>query len=331
MKVLITGSCGLVGSEAAEFYLNRNHSVLGIDNNLRKKFFGDNGDTGWMLRRLNGFGNYEHCNIDIRSPGIITAFRHFKPDLVIHCAGQPSHDWAASDPKEDFTVNAYGTLNLLCAMKDHAPWSTFVFMSTNKVYGDAPNSIPVKELDTRYEFKGDEFRNGIDESMSIDQSVHSLFGASKASADLIVQEYGKYFGLNTGVFRAGCITGRRHSGAEQHGFLSYIAKCKEYTVYGYIGKQLRDQIHSIDIVRAIDEFRKNPRQGEVYNMGGGKENTISVLEALYVMGVDYNYDPTPRVGDHRCYYSDTSKFRNCYPDWSIQYPLDKILDELKGE
>ena len=326
MRVLVTGSCGLVGSEAAEFYARRGHEVMGVDNNARKKYFGKTGDTGKMKQRLLGFSNYIHASLDVASKKAGEVVKEFQPELIVHCAGQPSHDYAAKNQMEDFAANATGTLNLLCACPRS---STFVFMSTNKVYGDAPNTIKVRELPTRYEY---EDCGGVDETMTVDQSTHSFFGVSKLYADLVVQEYGRNFGMNTACFRAGCITGKRHAGAAEHGFLSYMANTqKDYTIYGYNGKQLRDQIHSKDMVAAIDAFRKNPKPAAVYNIGGGKKNTISVMEAVGIFGVDYKYVDTPRVGDHRCYYSDTTKFENDY-SWKIKHTINDIIEELaKGE
>jgi len=288
MKVIVTGSCGLIGSEAVIYYNRRADLVVGIDNNMRATYFGQDGDTTWMRKKLESdCENYKHIPRDIRNrKSIFRIFREVKPDLVIHCAAQPSHDLAARIPFVDFEVNALGTLNLLEATRQFANDAVFIFMSTNKVYGDLPNKIKLKEMKTRWEFDDPRYINGIPESFSIDQSKHSLFGASKVAADIIVQEYGRYFGMKTVAFRGGCLTGTAHSSAELHGFLAYLYKTalngRTYTIYGYKGKQVRDQIHSYDVIKAFDEFYKNPKCGEVYNIGGGKENSVSVLEAIEI-------------------------------------------------
>ncbi|MFA6048910.1 MAG: NAD-dependent epimerase/dehydratase family protein [Candidatus Micrarchaeia archaeon] len=339
-KVLVTGSGGLIGSESAKFFCEKGFDVAGIDNDLRASFFGSEASTKWNAEALSKtFENYLHFSADIRDEKTIREIfekNHF--DLIIHCAAQPSHDWAAKDPKTDFTVNANGTLNLLENFRQYCPNATFIFTSTNKVYGDTPNALPLIELETRFELPEDHpYYNGIDESMSIDQSLHSLFGVSKTAADLLVQEYGKYFGLNTSVFRGGCLTGPAHSGTELHGFLAYLVKCistgREYTIYGYNGKQVRDNIHSRDLVKAFYEVYKRPMKGEAYNIGGSRHSNVSMLEAIQkieeITGKKANvqYVEKNRVGDHKWYVSDVSKFKRHYPDWSFEYDTDRILRE----
>jgi CDP-paratose 2-epimerase len=340
MKVVITGSCGLIGSEAVRYFDRRAEIVLGIDNNMRADFFGPEGDTNWMRKALGAeCAKYQHQSVDIRDrEKIAKIVKELKPHLIIHCAAQPSHDLAARLPFVDFEVNAVGTLNLIEATRRWAPEAVFIFMSTNKVYGDAPNSIKLKELATRWEYDDLRYVNGIPESFDIDQSKHSLFGASKVAADIMVQEYGLYFGMKTVVFRGGCLTGQGHSGAELHGFLSYLFKASlngnRYTIYGYKGKQVRDQIHSIDVIRAFDEFYKNPSCGAVYNLGGGKENSVSILESLdrveQLLGkrIDYKYSDKNRIGDHICYYSNLAKLKNDFPNWALTYSIDDIFDEF---
>ncbi len=340
MKVLITGSCGLIGSEAVKFYDKRAELVVGIDNNMRAKFFGIDGDTSWKRRELVATcHNYKHFSIDIRNgKRVEKIINEVRPELIIHSAAQPSHDLAAKIPQTDFGVNAVGTLNLLEATRKVIPDSVFIFVSTNKVYGDAPNRINLKELATRWEYDDPNFTLGIPETFTIDQSKHSLFGVSKLAADVLTQEYGRYFGMKTGIFRGGCLTGPGHSSAELHGFLSYFFKAaangKTYTIYGYKGKQVRDQIHSEDVINAFHEFYKNPKSGEVYNLGGGKENSVSILECidrveqLMHQKINHIYSDQNRVGDHICYYSDLSKLRNDYPNWSINHTLNNIFDEL---
>jgi CDP-paratose 2-epimerase len=331
VKVLVTGSCGLIGSEAVRFYDKRADLIIGIDNNMRAEFFGQDGDTTWIKNKLKtDCKKYQHLDVDIRDRNrILKIIDELKPDLIIHCAAQPSHDLAAKIPFTDFEVNAVGTLNLLEASRASAPETTFIFMSTNKVYGDAPNRIKLKELKTRWDYDDPRYFNGIPESFTIDQSRHSLFGASKVAADVMVQEYGYYFGMKTVAFRGGCLTGPAHSGAKLHGFLSYLFKTAQngglYTIYGYKGKQVRDQIHSVDVIRAFDEFYNNPKCGEVYNLGGGKENTISVLEAIekaqQLLGkkIDHVYSDENRIGDH---------IRADFPNWSITYPIEEILESF---
>ena len=340
MKVLVTGSNGLVGSEAVLYYDRQGASVLGIDNNMRRDFFGPAGDTAWMLQTLQrSCKHFTHRDIDIRDrAAIFDLFRKEKPDIIIHCAAQPSHDLAKDRPLDDFEVNALGTLNLLEASRQNSPNSVFVFASTNKVYGDAPNEVTVKELPTRWEYAREEDYPGINETCRIDNCLHSLFGASKASADILCQEYGKYFGMKVGIFRAGCMTGSAHSGVPLHGFLSYLVKVavrnETYTIIGYKGKQVRDQIHSFDVISAFDAFVQNPRPGQVYNLGGGRENNASVLECIAMiqqrLGREMKtvYVEEPRVGDHICYISDLRKLKAHYPGWKITKSLETIIDEI---
>jgi CDP-paratose 2-epimerase len=314
--------------------------VYGIDNNLRRFFFGEDGDTTWVLERLKAqVQGFVHRNDDIRDrAAVLAAIEEIHPDVIIHCAAQPSHDLAAKLPFEDFDTNAVGTLNLLEATRRHAPEAAFVFMSTNKVYGDAPNRIPLKELATRWDYDDPAYAEGIPETFSIDNSLHSLFGASKVAADVLCQEYGRYFGMKTGIFRGGCLTGVNHSGAELHGFLAYFFKAaaqkRTYTIFGYKAKQVRDQIHSHDVVRAFEAFIENPRPGEVYNLGGGKANSVSMLETierveeLLGMKVQTTYSDQARIGDHICYYSDLAKMRSHFPAWDITRSLDDIFEEF---
>ena len=341
--VLITGSCGLVGSESVRFFTSKGFDVVGIDNNSRLKFFGKEGDTRWMKNNLiKSHNNYTHKNADIRNYlALEKIYKRYKNSikLIIHSAAQPSHDWAKKEPFVDFNINALGTLNLLNLTKKYSYNSPFIFLSTNKVYGDNPNLLPLRELNSRWEIsKKNKFFRGIDESMSIDNCLHSFFGASKSYADLIVQEYGKNEGLKTVCFRAGCITGPNHSGARLHGFLSYLVKSsikrKSYSIYGYKGKQVRDNIHSYDLVKCFWNYFKKPRIGEVYNMGGGRKSNCSILEALsYVesianIKVKRIYHKTNRVGDHIWYVSDTKKFRTHYPDWKQKHDTKQIIKEL---
>ncbi len=341
--VIVTGSAGLIGSETVKFYYNKGYRVIGIDNNLRKVFFGEDASTEWNKQELiSNFKNYTHYDADIRDFKIISdIFKTYSSDikLIVHTAAQPSHDWAANDPFMDFSVNATGTLNLLEVFRHICPDAVFIFTSTNKVYGDLPNHLPLKELDTRFEIEdGHRWVNGIDETMSIDQSKHSLFGASKTAADLMVQEYGRYFGLKTTIFRGGCLTGPAHSGTKLHGFLSYLMRCcitkKKYYIYGYKGKQVRDNIHSYDLVNAFNYYFENPRIAEVYNIGGSRYANISILEAiklceeisgnkLYNEYVDQN-----RSGDHIWWISNVSKFKNHYPKWDFKYDIRKTLEEI---
>jgi len=340
MKVLVTGSNGLVGSEAVLYYDRQGASVLGIDNNMRRDFFGPAGDTAWMLQTLQrSCKHFTHRDIDIRNrAAIFDLFRKEKPDIIIHCAAQPSHDLAKDRPLDDFEVNALGTLNVLEATRQNVPNAVFVFASTNKVYGDAPNEVTVKELPTRWEYAREEDYPGISETCRIDNCLHSLFGASKASADILCQEYGKYFGMRVGIFRAGCMTGSAHSGVPLHGFLSYLVKVavrnETYTIIGYKGKQVRDQIHSFDVISAFDAFVQNPRPGEVYNLGGGRENNASVLECIAMIQQRLDremktvYVEEPRMGDHICYISDLRKLKKHYPCWKITKSLETIIDEI---
>ena len=341
---LITGSAGLIGAEATRFFIGKGFKVVGIDNDMRKYFFGQEASTDWNRRILEEtFSEYTHYSVDIRSQKDINRiFAKYSTDIkiVIHAAAQPSHDWAAKEPMTDFTVNANGTLVMLEAARQYCPESSFIFTSTNKVYGDAPNFLPLVELETRWEVDENHqyFKNGIDESMSIDQCKHSLFGASKVAADVIVQEYGRYFGMKTGIFRGGCLTGGGHSGTELHGFLSYLMLCclegRRYTILGYKGKQVRDNIHSRDLVNMLWHFHLNPRPGEVYNAGGSRHSNASMLEAVklceQISGkkLDYIYDETNRIGDHIWYISDVSKFKKHYPDWDYQYDLNDIISEI---
>lgn len=339
---LITGSAGLIGSEAVRFFSSQGYRVVGIDNDMRAYYFGaDASNKHNKDALLSELGErYVHYNIDIRDKEAVEAiFKEHAPDIVIHTAAQPSHDWAVKEPYTDFTVNADGTLVLLENTRLHAPNATFIFTSTNKVYGERPNSLPLKELETRYEVDSSHpFFSGIDESMSIDQTLHSLFGASKVAADVMVQEYGRYFGMKTAVFRGGCLTGPNHSGAQLHGFLAYLVKCvatgTPYTIFGYKGKQVRDNIHAFDLVQMFWHFHKNPRGGEVYNAGGGREANISMMEAIQMaekmLGkvAHVTYSDEPRVGDHIWYISDLSKFKSHYPEWSITYDMEKTMSAI---
>jgi CDP-paratose 2-epimerase len=339
-NILVTGSSGLIGSEAVEYFDRQGHQVTGMDNNMRRVFFGPAGDTLWNLERLKrATRHFTHAALDIRDRAAIEElFRARRFDLIVHCAAQPSHDKARDIPLLDFEVNALGTVNLLEATRQHCPDAVFAFLSTNKVYGDAPNEIPMKELATRYDYARAEDFNGVDETCRIDRTLHSLFGASKAAADLVAQEYGRYFKMSVGVFRGGCLTGPAHSGVELHGFLAYLVKVAingaQYSVFGYKGKQVRDNIHSHDVVRAIEEFAANPRPGEVYNIGGGRENSISILEAIELIEqmtggkLDWRYVEEARKGDHICYISNLAKFKSHYPKWKITRGLDAILEEI---
>lgn len=339
-KILITGSSGLIGSEVCLHFSRIGWKVFGLDNNQRAIFFGPNGDTRWNQRRIESIiPDFTHLEVDIRDRHrIIDLISEIKPDAIVHTAAQPSHDRAAAIPFEDFDTNAVGTLNLLEATRRYSLEIPFVHMSTNKVYGDAPNEIAMIEMSKRFDFSDPKFINGIPESFSIDQTKHSLFGASKVSADVVVQEYGRYFGMPTVCLRGGCLTGPSHSGVELHGFLSYLVKCnlehREYTVFGYKGKQVRDNIHSYDVARFIEEFIADPRQGEVYNLGGGKDNTCSILEAFDIISdisgnpMKYKYDENNRIGDHICYYSDLRKMKSHYPNWDITKSLYATIEEI---
>jgi len=341
--VLITGSSGLIGSACVRHFSVLGWEVFGLDNNARAGFFGPDGDTTATKRRLRDKYGFVSWPTDIRDVGTVNQIvNSVKPNLVIHAAAQPSHDYAAAHPFEDFETNARGTLNLLEAVRQHAPEAVFVFLSTNKVYGDAPNSMALEELPTRYELTGmgNFTRAGFDETLPIDQSLHSLFGCSKAAADLYTQEYGRNFGMKTVCLRCGCLTGSAHAGAEQHGFLAYLAKCcregRKYRVFGYEGRQVRDNLHSMDIATACHEFYKNPRAGEVYNLGGGRANSISILEAIAEIEkrvgkrMDWEYLDSPRKGDHIVWLTDYSKFQSHYPGWQVRVSLPEILDEICG-
>jgi CDP-paratose 2-epimerase len=338
--VLVTGSCGLVGSEVTRFFAGLGFAVSGIDDNHRRVFFGPDGDTNWVRSRLQEeLPSYRHFAIDIRDrEAVLKLMEEFKPDLIVHAAAQPSHDRATSIPFLDFEVNALGTLHLLEAARQFCPESPFIHMSTNKVYGDGPNRLPLAELETRWEYADSANEHGIAETFSIDQSMHSLFGASKLAGDVMVQEYGRYFGMPTCCLRGGCLTGPNHSGVELHGFLSYLVKCavegREYKVFGYKGKQVRDNIHSQDVAQFMYEFWKAPRCAEVYNLGGGKENSCSILEA-FKMAEDcsgkkmkWSYLSASRMGDHICYYSDLRKMKSHYPAWSVTRTLPSIFEEI---
>lgn len=342
-KVLITGAAGLIGSESVRFFCEKGFEIIGIDNDMRKYFFGEDASTDWNRKLLEEKypKQYKHITVDIRENSDIEAiFKRTKFDLIIHSAAQPSHDWAAKEPFTDFTVNANGTLVLLENFRKYCPDAVFIFTSTNKVYGDLPNKLPLVEQERRYEIEENHhfYNNGIDETMSIDDSKHSLFGASKVAADILTQEYGKYFGLRTTVFRGGCLTGPNHSGTQLHGFLAYLVKCiatgQEYTIFGYKGKQVRDNIHSYDLVNAFWHVYQKPRQGEAYNIGGSRHSNISILEAIDKIGTilgkraNYKYIDQNRIGDHVWYVSDVSKFKSHYPDWSFKYDSDGILNEL---
>lgn len=339
--VLITGSGGLIGSESVKFFCNKGFRVIGIDNDMRSYFFGQEASTKWSVANSKKtMPNYMHLNIDIRDiKKIEELFKETTFDLIIHTAAQPSHDWAAREPFTDFSVNATGTLVLLENFRKYCPKAVFIYTSTNKVYGDTPNTLPLVEKETRYEIdKKHQYKNGIDETMSIDQTTHSLFGVSKASADLMVQEYGRYFNLKTTIFRGGCLTGPNHSGTELHGFLAYLGKCiaigKEYKIFGYKGKQVRDNIHSFDLVNAFWHVYKKPRVAEVYNIGGARHSNISMLEAIDKFEVltgkkaRITYEKKNRVGDHIWYVSDVSKFKKHYPAWDFKYSIDDILKEI---
>lgn len=340
MRMLVTGSSGLIGSEVVSHFHRLGWQVDGVDNNMRADFFGPQGDTRWNQHRLEAtLRRFTHHELDIRDRAdVLRCVEEISPDVIVHTAAQPSHDLAAKRPFDDFDVNAVGTLNLLEAARRFAPEAIFIFMSTNKVYGDAPNELPLKELETRWDYELPEDYHGIREDMRIDRSKHSLFGASKAAADIMVQEYGRYFGLKTCCLRGGCLTGPNHSGVELHGFLSYLIKVNIagglYRVYGYKGKQVRDNIHSYDVARFIEMFIDNPHPGEVYNIGGGRGNACSILEAFEMAEavtrkkMQFEYIETNREGDHICYISDLTKIRTQYPSWEITKNLDVIFEEI---
>ncbi len=341
---IVTGAAGLIGSEASRHFASQGLSVVGIDNDMRSELFGPEASTRWQQQTLQEeLGDrYTHVTADIRDEAAIDRlFQHYAGEirLIVHTAAQPSHDWAARDPKKDFSINAVGTLNLLEATRQSAADAVFIFTSTNKVYGDRPNSLPLIECDQRWEIDPQHrYHDGIDEDMSIDNSVHSLFGASKVAADVLVQEYGKYFGMKTAVFRGGCLTGPNHSGTQLHGFLAYLMKCTisgtPYTVFGYQGKQVRDNIHSHDLIQAFDHFYRAPRSGEVYNIGGSRFSNCSMREAIAICEqiagkeLQHSYQPANRTGDHIWYISDVSKFRQHYPQWNLTKNVPDILGEI---
>ncbi len=341
--ILVTGSAGLIGSETVKRFAGQGHRVVGIDNDMRQRFFGEEASTRGTRDQLRAsLPHYQHHEIDIRDAEAVNeVFQAHGRSLaaIVHTAAQPSHDWAARDPQMDFTVNANGTLNLLEAARNFCPETPFVFTSTNKVYGDTPNRLPLQELELRWEIEpGHEYEPGISESMSIDQTKHSLFGASKVAADVLVQEYGRYFGMPTACFRGGCLTGPAHAGTELHGFLSYLMKCtvsgRPYRVFGYKGKQVRDNIHSYDLVEAFAAFVRAPRVGEVYNIGGSRHSNCSMLEAIALCQeisgkkLSWEYVEDNRIGDHIWWISDVRKFRQYYPDWNFRYGLREILQEI---
>ncbi|MBS6577473.1 NAD-dependent epimerase/dehydratase family protein [Parabacteroides goldsteinii] len=340
MKLLVTGSSGLIGSEVCEHFSKLGWEIHGVDNDQRAVFFGPQGDTRWNQHRLEKtLPSFTHHELDMRNrEGIIKLVAEVKPDAIVHTAAQPSHDRAAAIPFDDFDTNAVGTLNLLEATRRYRLDIPFVHMSTNKVYGDAPNEIPLVELETRWEYADKQYLNGISETFRIDQSKHSIFGASKLSGDVMVQEYGRYFDMPTCVLRGGCLTGPNHTGVELHGFLSYLIKCnlegRKYMVYGYKGKQVRDNIHSHDVARFMEEFIEAPRVAEVYNIGGGKENTCSIWEAFAMIQklsgkeMIYEYNDENRIGDHICYYSNLRKMKVHYPNWKITRSLEQIFEEI---
>ena len=338
--MLVTGSSGLVGSEVCSYFAAKGWKIHGLDNNQRAIFFGEQGDTRWNQKRIEAsIPGFTHHELDIRDrPGVAELVKAVRPDAVVHTAAQPSHDRAAAIPFDDFDTNAVGTLNLLEAVRQSCPESPFVHMSTNKVYGDRPNTLSLRELETRWDFDDPDYIHGIPESFSIDQSKHSLFGASKVAADVMVQEYGRYFGIPSCCLRGGCLTGPNHSGVELHGFLSYLVKCnlegREYRVFGYGGKQVRDNIHSLDVARFIENFIESPRCGEVYNLGGGKGNACSILEAFKMVedrsgqAMKYAYLDENRIGDHIVYYSDLRKMCEHYPSWGITVSLRETIGQI---
>jgi CDP-paratose 2-epimerase len=341
---IITGSAGLIGSEASRYFAGQGLDIVGIDNDMRRRLFGEEASTRWQRQQLQQTlgARYRHVDTDIRDKAAIDRlFRRYGPDiaLVVHTAAQPSHDWAANAPEVDFSINATGTLNLLEATRQFAPEAVFIFTSTNKVYGDTPNRLPLVERDTRWEIEpGHPYAEGITEEMSIDQTLHSLFGASKVAADVLVQEYGRYFGLRSACFRGGCLTGPNHSGTQLHGFLAYLVKCaatgSPYTVFGYRGKQVRDNIHSADLIQAFDRFFRAPRSGEVYNIGGGRRSNCSMLEAIAVCEeitgrpMRWDYSETNRTGDHIWWISSLARFSAHYPGWGLTYGVREICHEI---
>jgi CDP-paratose 2-epimerase len=339
-RAIVTGSSGLIGSEVVAFLDERGWAVQGVDNNMRRDFFGEHGDTTWNLERLRReTKRFHHNGFDVRDRGTLDGLvREHRPALIVHAAAQPSHDLAASRPFDDFEVNAVGTLNLLEAARRHAPEAPFVFLSTNKVYGDAPNELELVELETRWDYADPRYRDGIDERMRIDATMHSIFGASKVAADVMVQEYGRYFGMPTACLRGGCLTGPHHSGAELHGFLAYLARAIRegltYRIYGYKGKQVRDNIHSYDVCTAIMAFADRPRAAAVYNLGGGRANSCSIVEAIAALEelhgrrLTTEYVDENRRGDHICYISDLTRFRSDYPEWELSLSLPEIYEQL---
>jgi CDP-paratose 2-epimerase len=338
-KLLVTGSSGLIGSEVVAFFCGQAWQVNGLDNNMRREFFGPQGDTSWNRKRLERLAGFRHHEVDIRDrTRVLEIVREIKPDAIVHAAAQPSHDLAASRPFDDFDVNAGGTLNLLEAARQVCPDVPFVYMSTNKVYGDAPNRLDLVEKETRWDYADPEYFDGIEETFSIDQSMHSIFGASKVAADVMVQEYGRYFNMPSCCLRAGCLTGPNHSGVELHGFLSYLIRCnlldKSYRIYGYQGKQVRDNVHSYDVAKFIDHFIQSPRAGEVYNLGGGRDNSISILEAFNMIeGISgkrmaFELLAENRKGDHLCYISNLAKIKTHFPNWRITKNLKEIFQEI---
>jgi CDP-paratose 2-epimerase len=339
-KCLVTGSSGLIGSEVVAFFSAEGWEVHGFDNNMRRDFFGPQGDTSWNRKRLEKeFPGFRHREVDIRDrQQVIETVREIAPDAIIHTAAQPSHDLAASRPFDDFDVNAVGTLNLLEAARNSCPESPFVHMSTNKVYGDAPNRLRLVEKEMRWDYADLDYSHGIKETFSIDQSMHSVFGASKVAADIMVQEYGRYFQMPTCCLRGGCLTGPNHSGVELHGFLSYLIRCnlerKTYKIFGYLGKQVRDNIHSYDVVQFMNQFIQSPRSAAVYNIGGGRDNSVSILEAFSLIQeisgirMSYEYIDQNRKGDHICYISDLSRMKADYPGWDITKDLKTTFVEI---
>ena len=339
-RMLVTGSSGLIGSEVCAFFAAQGYEVHGVDNNQRAVFFGPQGDTRWNQERLEReVPGFQHHEVDMRDrDGILALVAQVRPDVIVHSAAQPSHDRAAAIPFDDFDTNAGGTLNLLEAARRTCPEAPFVHMSTNKVYGDAPNRLELAELETRWDYADPAWAHGIAEDFTIDHSTHSLFGASKLAADIMVQEYGRYFNMPTCCLRGGCLTGPNHSGVELHGFLSFLVKCnleeREYQVFGYKGKQVRDNIHSLDVARFMAEFIAAPRCGEVYNLGGGKGNSCSILEAFALTeqfsgkAQRFVYREQNRIGDHICYYSDLRKMRAHYPRWDITISLEEIIRQI---
>ncbi len=340
MHVLVTGSGGLIGSESVLFFDKMGFSIIGLDNNMRADFFGQKGDTTWNTQRLeNTCSNFIHLDIDIRDrEALMSTFSEHRFDMIVHTAAQPSHDLAAKRPFDDFDVNAVGTLNLLEACRQYSPDAIFLHMSTNKVYGDGPNHIKLEEQPTRWDYADPDYELGIPENFPVDHCLHSLFGASKLAGDVMAQEYGRYFGLKTGIFRGGCLTGPNHAGVELHGFLNYLALVAlqegPYTIFGYKGKQVRDQIHSYDVVNLLWQFAQDPKPGEVYNLGGGKQNAASLIECVDVIEKisgkrpALTYSEVNRVGDHICYYSDLTKIRAHFPKWELTYSLNEIIEEM---